>query len=289
MNDNRTENINRYLDNEMSDDERRAFEEQLRNDEELAQDLAFFKDFHGYAERKKPKLRQDLSDLGDKYIIEPNKKKSAFPRWILVPLLLLAAIGIYFSFFYKKNTVQENTSPTEVETQLPTNNSEENIDDSSDDNSNENVEEPVEQQKTNTPEFPQNQPIAALDEADFAPNPILEAEIKEMFRATTVEDSTVLSSPKLDAIFKFDDNIRLLVEGLTTVSPNYVINIYSNRPFDFENDYPILNAPVNGKAENSQYRFRFRGNIPLKKGLYYLVIKQEDLIEVLHISRFTVK
>ena len=78
MKDNQIENINKYLDNEMSINERTVFEKQLRNDKELAEELAFYKDFHGFAERRKPALRQDLSDLGDKFIIEPNKNKRVF-------------------------------------------------------------------------------------------------------------------------------------------------------------------------------------------------------------------
>jgi hypothetical protein len=287
MKDNQIENINRYLDNEMSANERKAFEEQLRNDEELAQGMAFFKDFNGYVERQKPELRQDLSDFGDKYIVDPNKNKEKFPRWTLIPILLLIAIIGYFSFFYKKNTPQQKTPPTEIETQSSTNKLEEN----SNDNSNKNPEETeiIEEQKPNPSELLINQPIAVLDKADFEPNPILEAEIKEAYRETMLEDSTILSAPAPDAEFKFGANITILVEGLTTVSPDYVLNIYSNRPFDFENDYPILNTPMSVKTENNQYRFRFNGNLPLERGLYYLVIKRDDLIEVLYISRFTVK
>ncbi|MGB0862639.1 MAG: anti-sigma factor family protein [Saprospiraceae bacterium] len=293
MNENQLENINRYLDNEMSVEERKAFEKQLRNDEELTEELEFYKDFHGYAERRKPALRQDLSDFGDKYIIEPNKKKSAFSYWISIPILLLIAIVCYFLFFQKDNPIQGNTVPTNTETQLPTNNSEEKIENNSEDNSNKDSEESVDEpKKNNEPNSPKpsiNQPIAALNKADFEPNPILEAVIKETYRETVVQDSTILSAPAPDEEFKFGSSIPILVEGLTTVSPNYVINIYSNRSFDVENDFPILNAPISAKAENGQYRFRFNGNIPLKKGLYYLVIKKDNLIEIIHISRFTVK
>ena len=289
MKDNQIENINKYLDNEMSINERTVFEKQLRNDKELAEELAFYKDFHGFAERRKPALRQDLSDLGDKFIIEPNKNKRVFSFWILIPILLLTAMIGYFSFFYKNNISQINTPPTDIETQLPTNNPEEN----SDDNSNENAEEPIETPKPNNEpnpsELPINQPIAALDKADFERNSILEDVIKETYRETLVQDSTILSAPAPDAEFKFGANIPIFVEGLTTVSPSYVINIYSNRSFDIENDFPVLNAPMNGKAENGKYRFRFNGEVPLKRGLYYLVIKKDDLIEVLYISRFTVK
>ena len=289
MNENQIENINRYLDNEMSVNERTAFEKQLRNDEELVEELAFYKDFHGYAERRKPVLRQDLSDLGDKFIIEPNKNKRTFPYWILIPILLFTAIIFYFLFFYKNNAAQDNTPPTDIETQLPTDNPEGNSEENSNENPEEPIEEPRNNNESNSPELPITQPIAALNEADFERNPILEDVIRETYRETVVEDSTILSAPAPDAEFKFGTSIPIFVEGLTTVSPNYVINIYSNRSFDVENDFPILNVPMNGTAENGKYRFRFNGEIPLKKGLYYLVIKKDDLIEVLHISRFTVK
>jgi hypothetical protein len=289
MDENQFNNIVRYLDNEMPIEERTAFEEQLRNDEELAQELAFQQDFHGYLERRKPDLRKDLKHFADEFITEPDNKRT-FPFWIILPTLLFLAVISYFIFFYNNNSTSENLPPTsDTETQISDDINNENEDQNSSDEKTEPDNNSESNDNSEEPQLPPNQPIASLDKADFERNPILEAVIEETYRETVSEDTTILTAPKPDAEFKFGNTIPIFVNGLTTISPSYVLTIYSNRSFDIENDFPILNVPLNGSTENGKYRFQFNGNVPLKKGLYYLIIKRENLIDVIHIARFTVK
>ncbi|MGB0984931.1 MAG: anti-sigma factor family protein, partial [Saprospiraceae bacterium] len=103
MND-RLENIIKYLDNEMSADERMAFENQLRNDEVLAKEVAFQRGLHGFLDRQKPNLEQKLSNLGDEFILNPPTKKTSFSTLKIIGILSLLALVSYFSFFLKNNT-----------------------------------------------------------------------------------------------------------------------------------------------------------------------------------------
>ncbi|MGB0984930.1 MAG: hypothetical protein ACPG19_12855, partial [Saprospiraceae bacterium] len=101
--------------------------------------------------------------------------------------------------------------------------------------------------------------------------------------------TTFVTKPKADAVFEFAKKIPLVVIGNTDFAPKYRLIIYSNRSFDIENDYRILDAKLDGKPVDGTNQFRFNGQIPLEKGLYYLVIKKDGSRKILHISRFTVE
>ena len=135
-----------------------------------------------------------------------------------------------------------------------------------------------------------NQPIAALNKTDFEPNPSLESVIQENYRGDDAKIITTINIPKPDAIFKYESTIPLLVDGFSSNTDfDYRLTIYSNRSYDIENDYRILDVSLEGRPVDGTNQFRFNGEIPLEKGLYYLVIRKDGARDILYISRFTVE
>ena len=288
MNDQKLDRIITYLDNNMSTDERTAFEKELRDNEVLAKEVAFQRGLHGFLSREKPSLEQKLSNLGDEFILHSAEKKTRFSVWKIIVISLLLALVAYFSFFYRRSTTIEKTLPkTETEEQSPIK-VEEPIE-ANPINKEEDTEIPKEKDKSTKPTISVDQPIASLDKANYERNPILESVIQENYRSDATETITFVTKPKADAIFKSAKKIPLVVTGNTNVNPNYRLIIYSNRSFDIENDYRILDTQLRGKTIGGRNYFRFNGEIPLEKGLYYLVIRKDDSRDVLYISRFTVK
>ncbi len=289
------EKIIKYLDNELSPSERTSFEEQIRKDKALAKEVAFQRGLHGFLNRNNPILEQELSELGDEFILDSKRKNNRFFLKIGIPILLLMGLVAYFLFFAEEKPSINNKVPPEIKKVEPTPAIEPEIKELPS-NSKEVIKKeiiPIEEikepkEKTKEPKKTISQPIAALNKADFEPNPILENVIEENYRTDVVESTTIVTVPVQDAVFKYDD-VSLIVNGQSDAKPNYRLVIYSNRSYDIENDYKMLDAPLTTTADKEQYKFRFNGNIPLKRGLYYLVIKKEGSRDILHISRFSVK
>lgn len=289
------ENIIRYLDGEMPENERVAFEQSMRSNEILRQEVDFQRGLHGFLERRKPVLEQELSALGDEFILNPTEKKRGFGVWWFMSIFLLLAISLYLFYFSKKETNTE-TIPTNIEIQENSiENSIEKMDSIDEDFNNTTKENGLEKEPINKEiktkkerkSLP-NQPIAAL-EADYKQHPIMEDFIQDGVRNASNEDTISVTSPLMNATFKSIAEISFLLTGTTNVQPDYRIIIYSNKSYDIENDYRVLNQIITGKAKNNgEYQFRFNAQIPLPKGLYYLMIRKESSRDVLYTSRFSV-
>ena len=291
---NQLENIIKYLDNEMSEIERLDFENQMRKDDVLAKEVAFQRGLHGFLEREKLNLEQKLSDLGDEFIINPNKdtKKGGLPIWLIGLLgFVVVAVVFYFIFFSKNNSnTFDNDNSTKTEEVIP-NNTIKNVPNETIDTTVNEIINPIEPptfRKEKTPKD-NNQPIASVDEKVFERNAIMEEVITETYRENKPKDFTTVTIPKQDEIFNYTNSIPFKVVGNSTVDTDFQLIIYSNRDFDINNDYKILDTKIDRKFVDNQYQFNFNGNLSLKKGLYYLVIRKNGTREVLHISRFTVK
>jgi hypothetical protein len=286
--DSQIENIIRYLDGKMPKNERIAFEESMRKDEILRQEVDFQRGFHGFLERRKPTLEQELSNLGDEFILNPTGGRKSLSIWWFSAILLLLVMSLYLFYFSKKETTPESI-PTNIEIQESPIEEIDSIDEGSNNIPKENTpeEEPA-NKKTEEKSKIINQPIAAL-EADYKRHPIMEDFIQDDVRDASNEDTISVTSPLMNATFKSIAEISFLLTGATNVKPDYRIIIYSNRSYDIENDYRILNKVITGKKKNSgEYQFRFNAQIPLPKGLYYLMIKKDGSRNILYTSRFSV-
>lgn len=291
MND-QLENIIRYLDNEMSKNERIDFENQIRKDEVLAKAVAFQRGLHGFLKREKPELEQKLSNLGDEFIINQSSKKRASSYWIVALLtIVILSIIAYFVFFNNNNTTSnDNQNSTKTEEIIPTNEIK-NEEQETIKSPIKAIESPIEipSLKPTKEIIVDDQPIASLDEKVYERNAIMEEVITETYRTNKIEDFTIVTIPKQDEVFKYSKSIPFKVNGTSTINSDYQLIIYSNRNFDIQNDYKILDTQIDGERINNQYQFDFNGNLSLEKGLYYLVIRKSGTRDILHISRFEVR
>lgn len=276
------ENVFRYLNNEMSFEEQAIFEQLLETDKELAKEVVFQKGLIGFLERQQPELEQKLDKLGDRYIL--NKK--GFSWW--KSLLILIVLGIFivplYLFVIQPKPLDKPMEEMPSETQAPV------LEEAPSEN--ENIKETLKDEpiraKSTLPTVPENQPIAVLDTKEFEPNPILEGLIDDNFR-TENEKVTTIIEPKPNAVFDALPVVNLRVIGSTNGIPPYELIVYVNKSFEIENDYRIIAKNLDGQAKGGENHFRFNGEIPLPKGLYYLVLRQKNDRKVLHIGRFTVE
>lgn len=114
--DNHTqEQIQRYLDSEMSASEQEIFEKKLAFDEALAQEIALQKDIAGLlADTPEHALRKNLQTLSDQYQSSSSSSRSWRNFLWLVPFLLIG--GIWFFNNYTNKNKEEVSIPVSSET-----------------------------------------------------------------------------------------------------------------------------------------------------------------------------
>ena len=96
-------------------------------------------------------------------------------------------------------------------------------------------------------------------------------------------------SLQIQNTFDYQKTINFKLNGTTNAQPAYRLKLYSNKNFEIENDYTILNESIIYTKVEDQFEFQFNANIPLNQGLYYFIIQKEESEEILYISKFTVK
>lgn len=290
MVENQDEKIQRYLDDEMSLDERMLFEEQLRKDDALAEDLDYQKDVTNFFNTRDPKLKAELKALGKEFIAEEQPKRR-FPIWAAVALALLLVVLIYFMFVNKTTVIEEDNTPTNTEQQQ-----EEELEEEEQVEEQQSPTTPIQEERdepsndnSEMPNIPEGQPIAAVDPALYQRNPLVEDMIRGNVRASDEDEIITVTQPVIDTVFAFQEKIPFTFSGRTSISPKYNLALYSNKADDIENDIRILDVELDGTANGEEYTFEFNSEISLKKGLYYLFIREVDSFEVLYVSRFTVE
>lgn len=284
----RQEEIHRRLLGKMSEAERKAFDKRLETDAELIESFQIQKDLMDFFAQEEPELEQKLEGLGKKYFSEkkkPTKKKN----WLGIGLIatLLVAGGFAISHFSSDTTpIAPTPNDEKIKTVIPPSPE---VQQPPKENSTE--EQPTSPKIENTPvpvsppKQEEPKPIASLDPEDFKVNPTLEDILTEQVRGTQI---TTLQIPKNGAVL--DAKAKLFaVKGTTNAESPYYIVLYSNRPFDFDNDYPTLRQKVAGKPQaDDNFLFDFQASLSLSPGLYYLMI-QDAQMEMIHLSKFTVK
>lgn len=282
-------NIERYLNEEMSINEQEVFEKKIKHDAELSEKVELQRDIMEYIQSGKMKLGKQLDVLGGQYFIE-KKTATSFNRiWLVLSAFVLIGALIWLlqgkenkSTDKPAESVEKNTTVTPPST-LPKDEST-----SVEPNEASSSVEPNEVKKTEekTQTVKEKQPIASINKADYKPNPLLENLLKETVRAGAVTNIEIVPKSK---IVKKNKTIPLKISGNTTARTPYQIIIYSNKISDFERDYHLFDQPVLGTEKEGVYYFNYKANLSLKKGLYYLILKQQTSSEVLYISKFSVE
>lgn len=97
----------RYLQHEMTPEERRDFELRMQNDEDLARFVTMYRGIDSTMNAEKPstgetQLRQTLQELGAHYFTgKARVKQGSFRRWwtVAAAALLLVSAGVYYFLF----------------------------------------------------------------------------------------------------------------------------------------------------------------------------------------------
>ena len=253
--------IDQYLNDEMSEKERQAFEVAIETDAELAKKVAFQKDLTQFFKERNPDLERTLSELGDEFFIDNNEppssdKKSSnnkFWMFLLLGMALVTAVGGFFYFNNKGNQPQFDdfySNPIDAEKAIEKGMLEDGgsegtiinevtnpkIDEEED---NEEEVDNEDEEKENTPKS--SPPMASVDKENYQPNPMLEGIIRENVRSDGNNFS--ITSPKLgQTIISKNGIVNLKLKGNSDSERKIKVVLYDNKELSFSNGQYILSS-----------------------------------------------
>lgn len=267
--------IDHYLLDELDVSARAAFEQRLTREPELADTVRFHQALQTHFAQNNTPLTETLQQLGKEFFPSPPTPRSAPAGpdrrwWALLLLLPLAALLYWWTGTPTPPAVPE-TAPTERQQNTPPTPDEAAPLPPSTRPVDEDRPALLPEVRTPQPTPTPRRPIAALDPATFAPNPVLEGLLNEDLRAGSTDITTPANGTKLTV-----NNTLLQFGGTTPTAPPYTLSLYTNRPFDFDNDYPVLRRSLDGTTVDGKYRFDFRAQLQLAPGRYYLVLQDKE-------------
>ena len=278
------ERIDQYLTGRMTAEESSAFERELDRDEGLRRQYEFQRDLADFFQHAPPELEDQLDRLGDRYFSDPppgdapssGRKGSGGKWWLPVLLLLFVGGGVGWWLVTDEGSLTPPSSSVPIkpfvepneETQLPVIESQEALPPPG-----QNVPEtPTPQPEApNRSEDRPSAPIARLDPADVVPNPVLENLLRENLRDDYETELRIPDTLRTGETFT--------LRGTTTAPPLYTLSLFSNRPFDFDNDYPSLRVQIdatNAAASTEPNRLDWRAEMDLRPGLYYWLLQDAE-------------
>lgn len=303
--------IDRYLNNEMSEEEAKQFEVRKNNDEKLqaetdmnAQMRAFLKD------TPENQLRANLQKLSDEFVEEKEKEPINIHRNTTnYGLIFKVAAGIIIAgMLWWLYTNSSNSTPNKTPEIVKTpeiNKSDENPQedrlDLIDDSKNEDIaneEVPTNNEEIKTPQETPDKKLPLKNKkktppkyvaADFKVNPSLEFLIDNNLRSNDLKieltrkiGNVSLSSPEDIITFKLMGSI-ITQDDIS--KKKLKVHLFSNKKSDYEDFLSINSSPL---VVKQNLTFDFQNSINLKPGLYYYVI--EDEVEKIHlVGKFEVR
>ena len=313
---NEQEKIERYLNGEMSNSEKDAFEQEIKSNQTLSEQVALSKDLEAFFKARNVGLEQSLSDLGNEFFdeaspqnITPNSdtdKPTGNAARFVIPLLLLLFVIIAGVRYFNNNTTSERLEDTYYTPETSVKETEKMI--------NEGMQEQGDPEKEGeiipeiietTPETPTKndtqkdapekskdekpiteKPIAALEEdkANFEKNALLESLIRENIRSN---EMITVKTPSENQTFTSKKGIATLKFKVVATETELIeLIIYDNRIDSFEKNYPILSTILQKKSNDELV---FNANIQLEKGLHYYILRKKNTTEIMYISKFFVR
>jgi len=264
----KSEQIERYLAGEMPGPERQAFEAVLRDDPALSEMLALHRAMAGSLGNRQ--RRQLLDALADVVEQAENKRPAAMRVWLspfrmaaaAAVLVLVAAVGAWFY-------LQPRVEPPAVAEQpaprpLPGPDS-------------------VQPTAPHTPagRAPDPGPLAAADRRAFAPNRALDPMAGTQVRGGNAELS--IAQPEPDALLPLrNGKIDFHLKGRAAEMTTLVLHIYNNSEADFAAGKFVFSADLSVQGQV----FTYNTKIKLAPGRYYVVLSAPDEEEPLAVLRF---
>lgn len=294
--DNKFEQIEKYLDGSLSQEERLRFEDALLENEALREEVEFQRNMETIlANQPEDALRHNLQKLDEKYANPPN----SFRKIWLGGLLFVLLIGLVLWFLPDNSTKQPSRVIEPVEKKIKEDIPKEELSKEIEKVPIETVEkeekiekeEPIKKQLT-TPKQkskPQQkkevkpQPIAA----DFAPIEILEKRLGNL-RGGELEVDGVEEVYKLkNGQINFTINGTIAIENDIDESA-VTLHIFNNKMADYENFKPVFSENLTFEKSNELFISNLQKQLSIKAGLYYLQIENE-MGEILFLGKFLIK
>lgn len=299
--------IQRYLDQEMEEQERVAFEKAIKNDKELAGEVALHQDMETFlADTPENNLRKSLQILNEQ--VDKDDRPSG--NWLknlfwLIPVVLIGAWWVLtpgqsmddtrkapdHTTEQSPTTPQKKTTPeTETTEQVqppPEETTEEDPVPVTPEKSDQ--EEATEEVEQDAEPLDPPPPIAA----NFDPNPSLEFLIENNVRDAEFELEVEnapgdISLPSLAEPFNFQFGAVITSEE-NLLDQDFKLYLFSNDRADFQNFRPLsTNDLTLNKTADDTFRIDFQKNMTLSPGLYYYMLEDFAEEQIYFVQKFRV-
>lgn len=294
LNEEQHQKIQNYLDEKLSQEDRSSFENEIKVDENLAQEVKLHADMKTFlSDTPENDLRKSLQKL-NKQVTEEKIKPGNSWRYLLLLIPILLLVG-----WWASNGAGEDTVLPTEDTSVETEKAEETIDPAT-----EEVKElPTEDKAEDVPPpTPQEQPQRIPEKqektarpiaANFDPNPSLEFLIENNRRDNEVSlkvevkqaDIQLLAADS-DVDFQF---VAVLQSKADLSQQDFKLHLFSNKKADFEDFTPFSTRDLTlEKLTDDSYRIDFKNKLSLDPGRYYYIIEDFEEEQIYFVEKFEV-
>jgi hypothetical protein len=299
--------IQRYLDQEMSVEEARAFEGAMAEDEALAKEVALNRDMQAMLGKSpENELLTNLEILSGEVEDIPSSSGTSWrPLLWFIPVVLF--IG-WLVFAPGSDNDQESQVQTPVEQPENVPSLDESTSPEEAPIQEEETEEveakkevtPVPPDEAKKPEIPtkpikkqtqKSQPIAA---ADFEPNPSLDFLIANNVR--NIETVLTVQQQQQDIkLAKAGDEVPFELKAqfeseVNLSDKNFKLHLFSNKKADFDNFEPMFTFDLSLlPGDENIYKVAISQNLNIQPGLYYYLIEDYETEKIYYVEKFEVR
>lgn len=266
-----SELIERYLSDNLAEEEQTLFEKRLSEDPELREMVNLHRLlFRELGDEQQLRLLKSLNEITEK------PYNNIFRRTIkqvivAISLLLACAWGIqYFMGSRSGHSPNRNVAPKPVIPDMAP--------------------------AIDTPKATPAPPIASLNPADFRPNPSLEGLVGTSIRGDESLRASFAKPEPTTRLLSRTGTVRVAIKGsiLTTDrivgDKDFTLLVYSNREADFNaGKYLFSTQSVINPVSTDEFTFSASPAIKLKPGLYYIVLTETGFNEPVAVTNFRVE
>ncbi len=258
------ERIENYLNQTLSPEERRAFDQELADDPELRKAVELHRSLHEDYNTGRLQLRANLRNIMQEPLPpDPPPAAGGKLRWGLWLAILGLALFLVWRF-WPEHKIAPVLPPAPPAALPPT------------------PADPGPQKE--------NSPIAQVDPARFAPNPGMEALVKSSVRSQSIE--VTLRKPVNGRRFMPDENgvVWVRFEGSAHWSGEMRPSRFSVLFFNNKNtDQPLLEVPINvPAAATDSLKIGLHQRLKFSPGLYYFTLEDADKGEILYAGKLLI-
>lgn len=291
----KSENIDRYLADEMTSSERSAFESEIRSNQKLQNTVNLRKEMGAFFSKGGDDLLEKLKAAGEQQFAPSHTASTSMWKWLLAILaVVLAAMAAYWFSKSDQNNiapVQKDDAvikpmPIATDTQVVGHDT---VLLSPDKPSEKKASQP-EQKPARKPakqQSPVAVPIAQANPADFSPNPYLEEIIGDQLRSV-IELSVDSPQPGDTMSIAIKEN-GLPLAGTLNQEMKLTYALYDNKEESFFNEKPLASGELATSLKAEKYTFSRRIKAAFKPGRYYLLLFNSADEEMLDARTFIVE